>query len=53
MRQKESKIFAQILNQLREGKHTNEDIMKLKEQLIVENSIDNPIRGKFYEKLFR
>ena len=29
MRQKESKIFAQILN--REGKHTNVDIMKLKE----------------------
>ena len=42
MRQKESKIFAQILNRLREGKHTNEDIMKLKERLIVENSIDDP-----------
>ena len=43
MRQKESKIFAQILNRLREGKHTNEDIMKLKERLIVENSIDDPM----------
>ena len=42
MRQKESKIFAEILNRLREGKHTNEDIMKLKERLIVENSIDDP-----------
>ena len=26
-----------------EGKHTNEDIMKLKERLIVENSIDDPM----------
>ena len=43
MRQKDSKIFAEILNRLREGKHTNKDIMKLKERLIVENSIDNPI----------
>ena len=43
MRQKESKIFAQILNRLREGKHTNDDIMKLKERLIVENSIDDPM----------
>ena len=36
IRQKESKYYAQILNRLREGKHTNEDIMKLKERLIVE-----------------
>ena len=43
MRQKESKIFAEILNRLREGKHTNEDIMKLKERLIVENSIHDPM----------
>ena len=31
------------MNRLREGKHTNEDIMKLKERLIVENSIDDPM----------
>ena len=30
-RPKDSKIFAEILNKLREEKHTNEDIMKLKE----------------------
>ena len=41
MRQKESKIFAQILNRLREGKHTNDDIMKLRERLIAENGIDD------------
>jgi hypothetical protein len=34
MRQRESKQFAEILNRLREGKHTNEDISKLKERLI-------------------
>ena len=42
MRQKDSKIFAEILR-LREGKHTNEGIIKLKERLTVENSIDDPI----------
>ena len=41
MRQKESKIFAQILNRLREGKHTNEDIMNLKERLTVENDTED------------
>ena len=30
MRQKESKIFAQILNRLREGKHTNDDIIDIR-----------------------
>ena len=29
MRQRESKVFAEILNRLREGKHTKEDILKL------------------------
>ena len=43
MRQKGSKIFAEILNRLREGKHTTYDILKLKEQLIVENSIQVPM----------
>ena len=39
MRQRESKI----LNRLREGKHTNADIMKLKERLIVEDTIQDPM----------
>ena len=42
MKQKESKIFAQLLNKLRKGKHTNDDIMELKERLIVENGIKDP-----------
>ena len=33
MRQKESKTFAQILNRLKEGLHTQEDISKLKERI--------------------
>ena len=31
MRQRDSKVFAEILNRLREGKHTKEDILKLRE----------------------
>ena len=43
MRQRESKVFAEILNRLREGKHTKEDILKLKERVITENSNDDPM----------
>lgn len=38
MRQRESKMFAQLLNRSREGKHTCQDIMKLKERLIDSDS---------------
>ena len=38
MRQRESKMFSQLINRLREGKHTCKDIMKLKERLIDSNS---------------
>ena len=43
MRQKDSKVFAEILNGLREGKHTKDDILKIKERMIKENSIHDPI----------
>ena len=43
MRQRESKVFAEILNKRREGKHTKDDILKLKERLIKENSIQDPM----------
>ena len=43
MRQRDSKVFAEILNRLREGKHTKDDILKLKERLIKENSIQDPM----------
>ena len=39
MRQKDSKVFAEILNRLREA----DDILKIKERLIVENSINDPM----------
>lgn len=38
MRQRESKVFAEILNRLREGNHTVDDILKLKERIFDENS---------------
>ena len=41
LRQKDSKVFAEILNRLREGNHTVEDINKIKERLIQENSADD------------
>ena len=34
MRQRESKLFAETLNRLREGNHTKDDIMKLKERIL-------------------
>ena len=36
MRQREWKIFAEILNRLREGKHTEDDIAKIKERWVAE-----------------
>ena len=42
MRQRESKQFAEILNRLREGNHTTDDIAKLKERCISENCRDYP-----------
>ena len=36
-------MFAEILNRLREGKHTKDDILKLKERVIKENSIHDPM----------
>ena len=38
MRQRESKIFAESLNRLREGKHTDNDIAKIKERFGNESS---------------
>ena len=42
MRQRDSKLFAELLNRLREGKHTESDISKLKERVIQED-INNPL----------
>ena len=38
MRQRKSKIFAEILNRLREGKHTDNDIAKIIERCVNESS---------------
>ena len=42
MRQRESKFFAELLNRLREGKHTPSDIATLKER-VIQYDINNPI----------
>ena len=38
MEQRESKMFAEILNRLRGGKHTSADIQKLKQRCVKESS---------------
>lgn len=43
MRQRDSKLFAEILNRLREGKHTAQDIMKFKERLVESDSKNYPL----------
>ena len=43
MRQRESKVFAETLNRLREGKYTEDDILKLKGRLIKEGSKEDPM----------
>lgn len=42
MRQADSKAFAELLNRLREGHHTKEDIQILKDRTIERNSKDYP-----------
>ena len=41
-RQKESKHFAEMLNRLRGGHHTNEDIRKLKERVVMQTHSNCP-----------
>ena len=43
MRQRESKHFAEMLNRLREGKHTEKDIVNLKQRMIEVNSNNYPL----------
>lgn len=42
MRQRESKTFAEMLNRLREGNQTEEDLIKFKERIINKTSVDYP-----------
>ena len=43
MRQKEDKSYAELLNRLREGEHTKEDIELLKTRIIKPNDVNYPI----------
>lgn len=49
MRQRESKVFAEILNRLREGKQTPQDILIFKERVIEENSVYLDVPHLFIE----
>ena len=40
MRQRESKLFAEVLNRLREGNRTD-NILKIKERIVTDNSLIN------------
>ena len=51
MRQRESKIFAEILNRLREGKHTGNDIAKIKERCFNEVVVQKKLPGYLYKML--
>ncbi|CAB4014740.1 Hypothetical predicted protein [Paramuricea clavata] len=61
MRQRESKMFAEILNRLREGKHTTTDLQNLKERCVQESScpqeaprlfIQNTLVDKYNEQVY-
>ena len=45
MRQRESKMFAEILNRLQEGNHTPSDLQKLKEDVLKRASVQQNHRG--------
>ena len=63
MRQRESKVFAEILNRLREGNHTPSDLQKLKERCVVEESecpteaprlfIQNALVDEYNDKVYQ
>ena len=62
LRQRESKVFAEILNRLREGNHTENDIMKIKERCVHETNcsreaprlfIQNVMVGGYNETVYQ
>ena len=48
MRQRESKVFAEILNRLREGKQTENDIMKIKKGVQMTKIVQDRLLGCLY-----
>jgi len=41
MRLRESKEFAEIFNRLREGKHTRDDILRIRDRIVQDSSANN------------
>ena len=52
MRQKENKLFAKLLNRLREGKHSEADIDILKQRLVTSMSKKNSARLRLIRLLW-
>lgn len=48
IRQREFKLFAEMLNRLGEGKHTIKDIIKLKQRLIRCNNTNYPLDASHF-----
>ena len=62
MRQRESKMFAEILNRLREGNHTASDLQKLKERCVDQSNcpteaprlfIQNALVDEYNDKVYQ
>jgi hypothetical protein len=51
LRQRESKMFAEILNRLREGKHTTTDLQKLKERCVQESNCPKKLHACLFKML--
>ena len=49
MRQRDSKLFAEILNRLREGNHTEHDILKIKERIVPEQNCPQQATNLFIQ----
>ena len=51
MRQRESKAFTETLNRLREGNHTENDILKIKERIVPEQNCPKQAPHLFIQNL--
>ena len=52
MRQRDSKVFAEILNRLRERKHTEHDILKIKQRIVPEQKLSKTSNSFIFSKLY-
>ncbi|XP_028405234.1 ATP-dependent DNA helicase PIF1-like [Dendronephthya gigantea] len=53
MRQREGRLFAEILNRLREGRDTENDILKIKESITAHDSVIGAYSNELQDKIMR